>query len=211
MKYKVYIHITPNGKRYVGLTTQKLANRWNSGKGYRKQKLFFRAILKYGWDNIQHIVYEVDTKEEMMYLESYLIRYYNTTDRRYGYNITTGGEHPTGYKMPDEARLKMSESRKGEKHPNYGRKWSEEVKQRMSLGQLGKKPTTEVKEKRRKHLIDAIGVPVQQFTKDGILINEYNTITEASVSTGVKHSNISECCKGIRKTAGGYVWKHKEV
>lgn len=209
MKYYVYIHISPNGKRYVGLTTQKLANRWNSGKGYRKQKLFMRAIEKYGWDNIEHIVYEVDSQKEMMYLEAYLIRYYNTTDKRYGYNITPGGEHPTGYSLSEETKKKLSECRMGEKHPNYGRKWSEEVRKRMSLGQLGKKPTPEVKEKRRKHLIDAIGVPVQQFTKDGILINEYNTITEASVSTGVNNSNINECSKGVRKTAGGYIWKRK--
>lgn len=208
MNYKVYIHITPNGKRYVGLTTQKLANRWNSGKGYRKQKLFMRAIEKYGWDNIEHIVYEVDSQKEMMYLEAYLIRYYNTTDKRYGYNITPGGEHPTGYSLSEETKKKLR-MRMGEKHPNYGRKWSEEVRKRMSLGKLGKKPTPEVKEKRRKHLIDAIGVPVQQFTKDGILINEYNTITEASVSTGVNNSNINECCKGVRKTAGGYIWKRK--
>ena len=209
MNYYVYIHISPNGKRYVGLTTQKLANRWNSGKGYRKQKLFMRAIEKNGWANIEHIVYEVNSQKEMKYLEAYLIRYYNTTDKRYGYNITPGGEHPTGYSLSEETKKKMSECRMGEKHPNYGRKWSDEVKRKMSLGQLGKKPTLEVKEKRRKHLIDVIGVSVQQFTKDGILLNEYNTITEASISTGIKHSNISGCCKGIRKTAGGYIWKRK--
>lgn len=32
----------------------------------------------------------------MKYLERYLIRFYNTTDHRYGYNITDGGEAANG-------------------------------------------------------------------------------------------------------------------
>ena len=86
-KYYVYIHLFPNGKKYVGLTTQNVNRRWNNGKKYKRQKFVYNAILKYGWENISHQVFECDSEAEMKYLERYLIAYYNTTDRCYGYNI----------------------------------------------------------------------------------------------------------------------------
>lgn len=96
MSYNVYIHIFPNGKRYIGLTTLEVKKRWRGGSGYKGQKIIYNAIKKYRWKNIQHIVYEVDTESEMKYLEKYLIAYYNTTDHKYGYNISTGGDGNPG-------------------------------------------------------------------------------------------------------------------
>lgn len=54
---------------------------------------------------------------------------------------------------------------------------------------------------------------VLQYTIDGQLLHEYQSITEASKNTGVKIGNITLCCQGNvnHKTAGGYVWKYKEV
>ena len=54
--YTVYMHICPNNKRYIGITGQVVEKRWNHGEGYSHQRLFYRAILKYGWDNIQHLI-----------------------------------------------------------------------------------------------------------------------------------------------------------
>lgn len=52
------------------------------------------------------------------------------------------------------------------------------------------------------------GKEVQQFKND-VLINEFKTLSLASEITGVNVSNISACCSGRKKTAGGYVWKYK--
>ena len=54
--YKVYVHTAPNGKRYVGITRQKLNRRWRYGEGYKRCVYFYKAIKKYGWDNITHQV-----------------------------------------------------------------------------------------------------------------------------------------------------------
>lgn len=35
----------------------------------------------------------------------------------------------------------------------------------------------------------------------------YNSIKEASIQTGVSAGSISNCCRGVNKTAGGYHWK----
>lgn len=121
----VYIHICPNGKRYVGITQKEdPKERWDSGWGYQSNVHFFNAIKKYGWNNIEHQVFKVDTKEEMFYLEKYLIRYYNTTNPNYGYNHSSGGEVSNfgcHWFHTDETKKKLSESKKGNKNPNYGK------------------------------------------------------------------------------------------
>ena len=92
MNYFVYVHSCPNGKKYVGITRQIPKKRWNNGYGYVKNEHFSRAIKKYGWENIDHMIIEVDTENEMYYLERYLIAYYNSNDPDYGYNNSSGGE-----------------------------------------------------------------------------------------------------------------------
>jgi len=38
---------------------------------------------------------------------------------------------------------------------------------------------------------------------------EYKSISIASKASGAKIGNITKCCQGKRKTAGGYSWKYK--
>ena len=90
-KYTVYVHIFPNGKRYVGITGQLVNHRWQNGKGYIGQPVY-NAICKYGWHNIEHrILYEDITKDEAESYEKELILEWKTYNRRYGYNIEKGG------------------------------------------------------------------------------------------------------------------------
>lgn len=51
---------------------------------------------------------------------------------------------------------------------------------------------------------------VEQY-KDGILINTYNSMKEASVAVQISACSISDCCRGKQKTAAGYVWKYKKL
>lgn len=113
-KFYVYIHTCPNGKKYVGITIRKPEYRWRKGEGYKSNKHFYRAIQKYSWDNIDHQVFEVDTKEEMFFLEKYFIAYYQTNNPDFGYNNSIGGESGgAGCHRSIETRHKMSESLKG--------------------------------------------------------------------------------------------------
>lgn len=52
--------------------------------------------------------------------------------------------------------------------------------------------------------------PVLQFSKTEEFISEYSSISEAERQTGCKNQSISACCKGKRKSCGGYIWKYKE-
>lgn len=73
---------------------QDVKKRWANGRGYRQQHHFYSAILKYGWGNIKHIIVATDlTKKEAGRLEQELISLHKTTDKKYGYNKSIGGEY----------------------------------------------------------------------------------------------------------------------
>ena len=93
-EYSVYCHTFPNGKRYVGISSD-CENRWKNGKGYETQPKMDRAIQKYGWENIKHdIVLSGLSKEQANELEKYLISELNTIQN--GYNVTIGGDTVNG-------------------------------------------------------------------------------------------------------------------
>ena len=46
--FKVYIHTSPNGKVYIGITSRDAEKRWNNGHNYKPNKHFYSAIQKYG-------------------------------------------------------------------------------------------------------------------------------------------------------------------
>lgn len=65
-------------------------------------------------------------------------------------------------------------------------------------------------QKQRKGIEDHRSKPILQI-KDGKIIAEFWGTPEAERKTGIYRSNILNCCKGWRKTAGGYIWKYKET
>ena len=93
-EYSVYCHTFPNGKKYIGISSD-CENRWRNGKGYETQPKMDRAIQKYGWENIKHdIVLSGLSKEQANELEKYLIAELNTIQN--GYNVTIGGDTVNG-------------------------------------------------------------------------------------------------------------------
>jgi group I intron endonuclease len=51
--------------------------------------------------------------------------------------------------------------------------------------------------------------PILQFNKDNTFIREWNSVKEAGETLLIDRSNISGCCRGKQKTAGGFIWKYK--
>ena len=207
-KYKwcVYAHISPSNKYYIGITSQKPNDRWRSGRGYKHNEYFTRAINKYGWDNFQHeIIASNLTEEEAKNFEKILISKLKSNNSKFGYNITAGGDGTVGV------------SHYGEDNPFYGKHHSEETKIIMkenhydAFGEnnpfYGKQHSEETKQKIR----EANGKPVCQFDMDMNLLNEYPSAKYASQITDIYPSMILGCCNQLKgyKTAGGYVWVFK--
>ena len=219
MKYQVYVHHFENGKKYVGLSTEENINRrWKNGYGYKTQKLIYRAILKYGWKNIKHTVYQCDTEKEMKYLEKYLIAYYHSNEPKYGYNIAEGGEGapgvPSKYRKPIDQYSKqgvliktweslsavekelnynishISDCAKGKRSTAYNCYWS----------YSSQKPIFKTRGTQRK---------VRQFDLEGNFIAEFKNAAEAGRSIGKRNATIVKCCNKEFKTAYNYIWKYE--
>ena len=230
----VYKHTTPSNKVYIGLTNQKPNRRWREGLGYRTQELFYRAILKYGWENIRHeILFDNLTKEEACKKEIELIAFYKSNKKEYGYNLSNGGEFNNmteegkkkislihkGKKISEETRLKMSVSRKGVKHSQeHSRRiseakkgviFSEEHKQKLSLAKKGSHHKTISEEAKRKiALSQKKRQEVNKYSLSGYFIKKYASIKNASKEIGHCFQGISHCCLGKRKTAYGFIWRY---
>lgn len=162
----VYMHTSPSGKVYIGITGRKPEYRWQNGDGYLKkskngeykQPAMANAVLKYGWDNFKHIIFAENlSKEQAENFERLLIALWKTNDCRYGYNIREGGgstgkasketrkkisEAQKGRHHTEETRKKISESLKGkyigENHHNFGKEVSEETRKKISKSLSGK-------------------------------------------------------------------------
>lgn len=44
-----------------------------------------------------------------------------------------------------------------------------------------------------------------------VMIKVFNTIADASKELKIPTTNISKCCKGLRKSAGNFVWKYGQL
>lgn len=234
--YCVYIHTSPSGKKYVGQTGKKPEERWGkNGSNYLKkrngeycQPAFAHAIIKYGWDNIEHeIVASHLTRKEADNLEISLIKELDTKSRKHGYNLKDGGFGGGGFS--EETLKKMSESRKGKKqseetirkrfenmrgenHPNYGKPLSEDVRQKVSDSKKGEKHhiygkhlTEEHKEKIKTSLN---GQRVVQYDLRKNLIKIWDSMGEIERELGISKANVSACCRGKLRTAGGFIWEY---
>lgn len=53
---------------------------------------------------------------------------------------------------------------------------------------------------------------VLQYTKEGVLVKEYESTHQAERETGINQGNISSCCLGRanHSTAGGFKWVYKK-
>jgi len=213
--FKLYVHIAPNNKMYIGITSKSTKKRWGTqGQGYESQKLFWRAIQKYGWNNIKHIVLLENLSEEMAYeCEKYLIAKFNTTNPKYGYNISSGGEFThSGCKFSDEVRQHLSEVHKKigvteaqlvglrKRHLEIkGKHLSEEHKQKISKANTGKIRSLETRKKISEVQIGRVsprkGTHLSEETKEKL--RQANLGKKASPETIAKmKSNGSQYWKG---------------
>ena len=60
----------------------------------------------------------------------------------------------------------------------------------------------------KRNLMKHFKVKVIQYDKNMNVIKIWNSITEASMNVNTSKMNIIKCCKGINKTAKGYIWKY---
>ena len=202
-----------NCKKYIGQTIHPEKRYQQHKRGERADsQIIDRAILKYGAENFDYTVLltiHADTREELRGLldeaEIAFIRicgsYYKTGR---GYNLTLGGMTRGSYNHTEETRLKLSKIKKG-------KKLSEAAKRNIAEGHRGLKFTELHKTNLQKaHKADM--KRIRQFTVEGVLIAEYDSIKAAERTTGINRGGISACINGRQQRTTGrdgvsYMWK----
>lgn len=218
--YTVYQHKNKiNGKVYIGITSRAPEDRWGiNGCNYKSSPHFYSAILKYGWDNFEHnILFENLTKEQACIKEQELIKYFNSTNRDFGYNATTGGE---AFTLSEDAREKKSISMRGNKN-GMGHPCSEEKKAKISKAQKGKSLEEQHKEKlsaaasrrhvpcseeKRKQLSQSYPYKKKVYCEE--LDKIFDSVQQCGRELGIPATNITKLCNGRGKTLKGYHLKY---
>lgn len=140
MKKGIYIITNKvNGKVYIG-QSKKLNQRYG-GHLYRLKRkehhneILQRAFDKYGVDNFEYnILEEVLDDNILSEREKYWIDFYGGINNDQVYNL----KDPLLNEHSNYIRNKMSKNNTGENNPNYGNKWTEEMKKKASNKKKGK-------------------------------------------------------------------------
>ena len=120
-----------NHKKYIGQSID-IKSRWRTHKSELRRNnhendYLQKAWNKYGEENFQFYILEECVVDNINDMERYYIVLYDTTNRRFGYNLESGG---TMYKtLSDSTKRKISENHadmSGENNPMYGIKMSQE-------------------------------------------------------------------------------------
>lgn len=51
-------------------------------------------------------------------------------------------------------------------------------------------------------------IKINQYDLQGNFIKQWDYIRQVEKETGISNVNIVKCCKGKRKSVGGYIWKY---
>lgn len=204
----IYKYTAPNGKVYIGQTTNELYRRrmwFGAGRYTGGKSKIDRARSKYGAENFSYEVLfkasfpstETATKE-LNRLEIYYIGLYDSYKN--GYNSTIGGEGSRGFKLSEESRHKISIHGRGIKKPvgfgdkiskaRKGKKFSEETKRKLSQAKKNK------------------GSQIIQYNLRGEYLKTWANIDEVTSALKVSRESIAGCCRGKSKSAHSYLWRY---
>lgn len=99
-------------------------------------------------------------------------------------------QHPERWNRPEGF---MS----GNKNPMYGKHHTDETRKRMS----------EIR-KQKIGILSSRARKVNQYTRDGEFIKTWDYIKQAAEELHIHTANISRCCRGKGKIAGGFKWSY---
>ena len=238
--YCVYKHTCPNGKIYIGITSNYSHRCCPSN--YKHNIRWTNAINKYGWDNIKHeILLEHLTKEEACQKEIELIALYKSTEPKFGYNVNLGGnipfnygrhlseEHKKNIAIANTGKVPTEEAKEKNRSKHLGLKHSEETKTKMSTahkgkhtgkdnGMYGKDPWN----KGKKIILtpeqfDKVSkahtkvMTLYQYNLGGELLNTFSTYEEAERITGIPKRSITNNACGHQKSAYGFIFTKEKL
>ena len=209
-----------NGKLYIG-QTKDIEKRWYSHcrsakcQSKKDNMAFHKAIRKYGKENFSIQILVADVPKEIIDIkEIELIAQYNTTNRKIGYNLSSGGIGGKGLfgklnGMFGKKRPDLVERNKLGK----GKHLSEETRIKLGLAGKGRKHTEEYKKLMSKKLT---GLKRSEETKRRISIAKKNISEETREKLRKPKSEehkrkLSEARKGKKWNGTAFVLLNPRV
>lgn len=222
-EFKIYCYTNKyTGEKYIGSTCKTLKSRaGKNGREYCKTNTKFkRAIEAYGWQAFDLDVIDVAYNDrEASRLERYYINIFQTSVDGIGYNGNKGGAVPThkgvkqfladGTIIAIYTFIKDASNVTGISISSIidccnkriktagGFIWRYTEEADVSFNEI---EITPFSGERR----------VDQISLDGEFIRTFDSAKDAESETGALRSKICMCCKGNRKTAGGYKWRYTD-
>ena len=186
---------------------------------------FYLGLRQYGLENFSYEIleeFEVFDQDLLNELECYYIEKYNSM-RPNGYNMTPGGSNGAGlaksktvYQFDLFGNFIQEFYSAHEASRNTGIDYS-------SICSCCRKEKINTKNyqwsyERNDPLIMDIHYQanyksrkVLQCDKNGNIIQIYATLADAAAASGVAKSTISNVCRGIGKSGGGFIWKYEDI
>lgn len=176
----IYRVTFPNGKSYIGITTEGLYKRkvrhlYDSKKFDFK---FYRALNKYSGQETWEVIDQVEDVSLAYLLEITYIDLYNSYYE--GYNSTFGGEGKHGTKASKKTRLRQRLAKLGKKAPYRDDIW----RRNISLSKSGEKGPMA---KLTKEDIDYI----KDMRKNGLWLKDISSMFQ------IVDSHVSNICRGV--------------
>ena len=237
MGYIYMVTNTVNGKKYIGQTRQPdIQRRWQQHRRISKSNLgphLYNAYVAHGIDAFKFQIICVCFDDDCDKFESEYIERYNTLSPN-GYNIKSGGNSsPPSQETREKLRIAATNNMTAERREHLrtlftGRPIQETQKAQISASlkrywaSLTPEQMQKVSEERknnprlRKNISNnklreyaSQRKRVAKYTRDWILIEEYESIKAAADSNQIDHRNISSACRRPEryKSSGGYCWK----
>lgn len=201
-----------NNKKYIGQSIH-IHRRWSEHKNALNNNAHDNDYLqkawnKYGASNFTFYIIELCDIYQLNERECYYIELYNTMNDVYGYNLQAGGcgnrkiSEITRYKLSQAAKRKRpNKNIAGVNNPMFGKRLSEEAKEKIRQSRIGTVASDETKEKLsqiRSGSNNPRCVPIYCPELD----ESFWGAKEAELKYGVNRNKISECINGKRKHAG---------
>lgn len=231
------IRNTVDDKRYIGksrnIEARLYTHRNTLSKSQTKDvnRHLYAAVQKYGIDAFEFFILEEHTELDEARLsdrELFFIDLYNTCCRDHGYNLRR--DSSTNTFVHDETRKLISLLNTGFNNPNYGNRWTDEMKESMSKiakerhaagvygdewkQKIGKASTEMWKDVDKKHkMAKKVSETRSKFrffqfdkhTKE--LIRVWESMDEI-IKENPDYFRIAiyNVCRGDKKSYRGYVW-----
>ena len=226
----IYKITSPSGKIYIGQAVNiERRKKEYAGLHCKNQRKLYFSLVKYEFSEHIFEIIEQCTIEELNIRERYWQDYYKVLQE--GLNLRlTGTENASGKQAKDTVEKRAAKKRKPIAQytvdGNLIREWNSgnEASKFLNIhgGDInrcckGKLKSAggfiwgyKVGEVKSKITVGSVNneKPILQYSKENTLIKEWKSAKEASEILQIDRGNISSCCKGKYKSAGGFIWKY---